>query len=71
MPDRTEPPPTAWEVRAALSLAEVALSELLTTVITCPPSLAELVGNGVLVASCAEARRDIRVAMTRFNESDQ
>jgi hypothetical protein len=64
MPDRTERPPTVREVRAALALAEQALSLLLTVVITASASLAELVGNGTLVASCAEARRDVRNAIT-------
>jgi hypothetical protein len=57
-------------LRAALGLAEQALSALLALVITSPPSLAELVGNGGLVASCAEARRDIRSASTRLAEDD-
>jgi hypothetical protein len=55
-------------VRAALALAESALSALLALVITAPASLAELVGNGSLVASLAGARRDIRLAITRLAE---
>jgi hypothetical protein len=68
MPTMPEPPPTVREVRAALALADSALSALLTLVITAPASLAELVGNGTLVASCAEARRDCRSAITRLAE---
>jgi hypothetical protein len=66
MPDATDTPPTVREVRAALSLAEQALSALLTLFIRASPSLSELVGNGTLVASCAEGRRDVRIAITRL-----
>jgi hypothetical protein len=54
-----------------LALTEQSLSHLLALVITAPPSLAELVGNGTLVASCAEARRDVRTAITRLGEADE
>ena len=70
MPDRTEGPPTVRDLRAACALTDQSLSHLLTLVITSPPSLAELVGDGALVASCAEARRDVRVAMTRLADED-
>jgi hypothetical protein len=70
MPTSPDQPPTVREVRAGLALAETSLSALLTLVITAPSSLAALVGNGGLVASCAEARRDVRVALTRLAEED-
>ena len=70
MPDRTEGPPTVREIRAALGLAEQALSALLTVVIVAPRALSELIGNGGLVASCAEARRDIRIAVSRLAQEE-
>jgi hypothetical protein len=71
MPTMPEPPPTVRDLRAACALAEQAVSHLLALVITAPPSLAESVGDGVLVASLAEARRDIRTAMSRLaDEAD-
>ena len=41
MPDRTEPPPSVRQVRAAPALAERALSAPLSLVITALASLAE------------------------------
>jgi hypothetical protein len=66
MADATERPPTVEEIVDALHTAEQALGVLLAAVITAPRALAELVGDGQLVASCAEARHDIRVAISRI-----
>jgi hypothetical protein len=70
MADATDRPPTVDEITDALHTAEHALGVLLAAVITAPRALAELVGDGQLVASCAEARHDVRVALARI-EADQ
>jgi hypothetical protein len=68
--DATDRPPSVEEIVDALHTAEHALGVLLAADITAPRALAELVGNGQLVASCAEARHDVRVVIARI-DADQ
>jgi hypothetical protein len=68
VPERPEPPPSLLELVNGLVAARDALTALLELLVTAPNALAVMIDQGSLMARAAEARRDIRDALTRLED---